>query len=185
MSTEGVGKLAHAVWRQRSPEEMQRLEQLARAAIGYDSARGDQVVIENVSFSSNEPGTAPPAMERFVDQAGALIRTEPGLWKAITLSMLTVILVMAVLRPMASKMMTALSQAPVALPASPSNQHISAIGVGGSIRSLGYAGEAGGLPSRLTDVQAVYQHITEQIRKEPVQSTRLLESWISAPEEED
>jgi hypothetical protein len=28
--------------------------------------------------------------------------------------------------------------------------------------------------------QAIYEHVSEQIRREPAQSTRLLESWISA-----
>jgi flagellar M-ring protein FliF len=185
MITEGTGKLAHAVWRPRSPEEMQRLEQLARAAIGFDATRGDQVVIENLGFSSNQPRAAPAAMERLMDQTETLIRTEPGLLKAIGLSLVTAILVMAVLRPITRKMVATLGQTPLALPAGASSQQVPALGGGSSISSFGFTGDAGELPSRLTDVQAVYQHIAEQIRKEPVQSTRLLESWISAPEEED
>jgi flagellar M-ring protein FliF len=45
MSSEGTGKQEHAVWKPRSAEEMQQLEQLARAAVGFDATRGDQVVI--------------------------------------------------------------------------------------------------------------------------------------------
>ena len=33
---EGTGKLEHTVWKPRSAEEMQRLEELAQAAVGYD-----------------------------------------------------------------------------------------------------------------------------------------------------
>ena len=62
--TEGVGKLAHAVWKPRSADEMRRLEELAQAAVGFDAKRGDQVVMENVSFSTNAPEVAPAAMER-------------------------------------------------------------------------------------------------------------------------
>ena len=181
---EGSGKAAHTVWKQRSPDEMQRLEQLARAAIGFESARGDQVVIENVSFSSNAPLATAPAMERVIDTAGTLIRQEPGLWKMVSLSILTVLLVMAVLRPITTRLMIAIDQAPLALAAGTSSQHAAAPG-DHSVRSLGQSGENGGFGSRLGDVQAVYKQITEQIRKEPVQSTRLLESWISAPVEEE
>ena len=38
---------------------------------------------------------------------------------------------------------------------------------------------------RPTDTQEIYNHVSTQIRKEPVQSTRLLESWINAPAEYD
>src|SRR3981081_3319294 len=50
---DGVGKLEHLVWKPRSAEEMRRLEELAQAAVGYDARRGDQVVMQNVSFSTN------------------------------------------------------------------------------------------------------------------------------------
>jgi hypothetical protein len=44
----------------------------------------------------------------------------------------------------------------------------------------------GGLSSSTSqgDPQAVFRHISEQIRKEPVQSARLLESWINTGTEE-
>ena len=38
---------------------------------------------------------------------------------------------------------------------------------------------------RPTDTQEIYEHVSDQIRKEPAQSTRLLESWINAPVGED
>ena len=53
---EGAGKKQQVVWKPRSADEMRRLEELAQAAVGYDAKRGDQVVIENVSFSTNAPG---------------------------------------------------------------------------------------------------------------------------------
>ena len=50
---------------------MRRLEELARAAVGFDAKRGDQVAMENVSFSSNAPEVKPPAMER-ADGGGSI-----------------------------------------------------------------------------------------------------------------
>lgn len=43
----------------RSAEEMQRIEQLVRAAVGYDADRGDQVTVVNVRFptTATEGGT--------------------------------------------------------------------------------------------------------------------------------
>ena len=31
--------------------------------------------------------------------------------------------------------------------------------------------------------QGIFEHVSEHIRREPAQSTRLLEAWIGSPEE--
>src|SRR5580698_5390941 len=77
--TEGVGKLEHVVWKPRSAEEMHRLEELAQAAVGFDARRGDQVVMQNVSFSTNAPEVKPPVMEKMVEEIRGLLHTQPGL----------------------------------------------------------------------------------------------------------
>jgi flagellar M-ring protein FliF len=184
-TSEGAGKLEHAVWKPRSPEEMQRLEQLARAAVGFDAARGDQVVVENVGFSSNVPEPDPPAMQKAMDQTDALLHTQPGLLKTLSYSVVAILLVITVLKPVTKHMMTALSQAPLAaLPAG------AAMGQAGRIASPGagvrnFGPNAGAPVKRPTDTQEIYEHLSEQIRREPAQSTRLLESWINAPVEDD
>jgi len=184
MTTEGTGKLAHIVWKGRTTEEMQRVGQLARAAVGFDGTRGDQVVIENLGFTSNQPELALPAMERWADHASMLLHTQPGLWKTIGLSTLALILVLAVLRPLTRQMVASLSQTQYLLPVGTPSQSL----IGGQRPGMGTPGQGDGSDQplmRLTDAQAVYEHISEQIRREPVQSTRLLESWISAPAGEE
>ena len=176
MSSEGTGKQEHAVWKPRSAEEMQQLEQLARAAVGFDATRGDQVVIENVGFSSNMPEIKGPPMQRLMDETSSLLNAQPGLLKTMSVLVLGLLLVMLVLKPMTSQMMTALSQTP---PLALSAGH-------GGAEAGGIAGRAsGGLASgRAIDAQGLYEHVSAQIRREPAQSTRLLESWISETTEE-
>jgi len=176
MSSEGTGKQEHAVWKPRSAEEMQQLEQLARAAVGFDATRGDQVVIENVGFSSNMPEIKGPPMQRLMDETSSLLNAQPGLLKTMSVLVLGLLLVMLVLKPMTSQMMTALSQTP---PLALSAGH-------GGAEAEGIAGRAsGGLASgRAIDAQGLYEHVSVQIRREPAQSTRLLESWISETTEE-
>jgi flagellar M-ring protein FliF len=188
MTIEGTGKQAHEVWKPRSPEEMQRIEQLARAAVGFDAARGDAVVIENVSFSSNTPDAGPAGMAKVMDQAGSLLQTQPGLLKTVCFSVLALLLVVMVVKPMSRQMMTALSQtAPMRLAADSAGGGGASGGAGA--KGFGRPGNSAvanfGVRTRPTDSQGVYEHISEQIRREPAQSTRLLESWINAPVEED
>jgi flagellar M-ring protein FliF len=176
MSSEGAGKLEHAVWKPRSPEEMQRLEQLARAAVGFDATRGDEVVIENVGFSSNMPEIKGPPMQRLMDQTSSLLSAQPGLLKTMSVLVLGLLLVMLVLKPMTRQMMTALSQTPPLALSS---------GRGGA-EAGGIAGHAAPelTAGRAIDAQGLYEHVSAQIRKEPAQSTRLLESWIGESTEE-
>jgi flagellar M-ring protein FliF len=190
MSNEGSGKLAHTVWKPRNPEEMQRLEQLARAAVGFDPARGDEVVLENVSFSSNTPEPTATGVAKVMEQTDVLLHSQPGLLRTVTFSALGLLLVVLVLKPVGRQMVIALSQAPKALLAGQG-----APMPGGSAGKLGGAKPFGqvGIPSlatlvagrRPTDTQEIYEHISDQIRREPTQSTRLLESWINAPVEEE
>jgi flagellar M-ring protein FliF len=179
MAREGTGKLEHTAWKPRSPEEMQRLEQLARAAVGFDSTRGDQVVMENVSFSSNLPEATPPAIERVLDQTNAVLHAQPGLLKTVGFCALCLLLMMTVVKPVSRQMIAALSHVPAAALPDGGPQ-------GGGARTLQQSSAAGFLAHTLTnDSQAVYERISDQIRKEPAQSTRLLETWINAPKEDE
>src|SRR5207249_4372351 len=108
--TEGVGKLEHLVWKPRSAEEMRRLEELAQAAVGYDARRGDQVVMQNVSFSTNAPEVKPPAMDKVMEELRELLHTQPGLMRTAVIGICGVLLVLFVLRPVASQMTATLRE---------------------------------------------------------------------------
>jgi flagellar M-ring protein FliF len=190
MTTAGVGKLAHSVWNPRGPEEMQRLEQLGRAAVGFDATRGDQVVIENVTFSSNTPEAGPVGMAKVMDGASSLLQTQPGLVKTLCFGVLSLVFVMTVIRPVSRQMITALSQTtPLKTMAQNGTQAAGTAGRSAGTRSFGQSANPAlanfAVRTRPTDAQGVYEQISEQIRREPAQSTRLLESWINAPVEED
>src|SRR6201996_4788706 len=114
--TEGVGKLEHVVWKPRSAEEMHRLEELAQAAVGYDARRGDQVVMQNVSFSTNAPEVKPPVMDKLMEEVRGLLHSQPGLVRTAVIGLCGVLLVLFVLRPVANQM-TATLREPMLLPA--------------------------------------------------------------------
>ena len=187
MTIDGNSKLAKPVWTSRKPEEMQRLEQLTRAAVGFDAARGDQVVIENLSFSSNVPEASPAGLEKLMDQTGMVLHAQPGFLKTVSFFALGLLLVMLVLKPMTRQMMTVLSQTPVGLPAgsggtAPARPNRRS----GDAMPLSNGANSAFIPlKRPTDTQEIYEHISDQIRREPAQSTRLLESWINAPAEQE
>ncbi|MEO6912222.1 MAG: flagellar M-ring protein FliF C-terminal domain-containing protein, partial [Edaphobacter sp.] len=189
--TEGAGKLEHTVWKPRSADEMRRLEQLAQAAVGFDSRRGDQVVMENISFSTNSPQIKMPVMDRVLDGVRTLIASQPGLMRTAAIGICGLLLILFVLRPVARqvtetlrepKLLTSGVRASAALgnaqermlPAEPDWQPDSS------------EEESVPLPVKSRaqrHQQGIFEHVSEHIRRDPTQSTRLLEGWIGSSEE--
>jgi flagellar M-ring protein FliF len=188
---EGAGKLEHTVWKPRSAEEMRRLEQLAQAAVGYDSRRGDQVVIENVSFSTNSPQRRLPAMERALEGVRSLMESQPGLMRTMAVGICGLLLVLFVLRPMARQVTETLRRPP---PLLTSGANLGTVLAKEQERMLppepDWRSEeedaAAPLPVMTRaqrQQQGIFEHVSEHIRRDPAQSTRLLEGWIGSSEE--
>ena len=179
---EGTGRQEHVVWKPRSADEMHRLEELAQAAVGYDARRGDQVVMQNVSFSTNAPEIKPPMMDRMMEEARGLLHAQPGLMRTVMIGVCGVLLVLFVLRPVASQV-TATLKEPLMLPA---GTRVTDLFEPAEIQPTENA-VAEALPRPKSKVhqlqQGIFEHVSEHIRREPAQSTRLLEAWIGSPEE--
>jgi len=182
--TEGVGKLEHVVWKPRSAEEMRRLEQLAQAAVGFDARRGDQVVMQNVSFSTNAPEVKPPVMDRLMEEMRGLLHTQPGLMRTAVIGICGVLLVLFVLRPVASQV-TATLREPMLLAAETGTTSV--FEEREETATQDGSDEEVFLPRPKSKThqlqQGIFEHVSEHIRREPAQSTRLLEAWIGSSEE--
>jgi flagellar M-ring protein FliF len=187
MGTEGAGKLQHAVWKPRSVDEMRRLEELAQAAVGFEAKRGDQVVIENVSFSSNVPEVAAPALQKALDETGEVLREQPGLAKMLGAGALILLLTLVVVRPMVRQIGLVLNPPALVLPTAEAAAALTT----GEADAVDEAEAAKALaePKRKAppafdkargskQAQVIHEHVSEQIRLDPMQSTRLLKSWI-------
>src|SRR3984885_13230021 len=184
--TEGVGKLEHVVWKPRSAEEMHRLEELAQAAVGYDARRGDQVVMQNVSFSTNAPEVKPPVMERLMEEMRGLLHTQPGLMRTAMIGICGVLLVLLVLRPVA-RQVTATLHEPALLTSGANTAAVFEQRETDALKAENDTSEETFLPrpkNRTQQLQqGIFEHVSEHIRREPAQSTRLLEAWIGSSEE--
>jgi flagellar M-ring protein FliF len=182
--TEGAGKLEHLVWKSRSAEEMHRLEELAQAAVGYDARRGDQVVMQNVSFSTNAPEVRPPVMDKLMEEIRGLLHTQPGLMRTAVIGLCGVLLVLFVLRPVANQV-TATLREPLLLA---TETEVPGVLEDRAMAPTGnHLDEEVLLPRAKSKTyqlhQGIFEHVSEHIRREPAQSTRLLEAWIGSSEE--
>jgi flagellar M-ring protein FliF len=182
MTMEGSGKTQHTVWKPRSAEEMHRLEQLAQAAAGYDAKRGDQVTVENVSFSSNGTEVTPVGVAKVVDEAKEIAHTEPGLVKLALTGFIAMLIVLLVMRPVAKQVMVALQPPPPELPA-PAEASLDAAVVAGALASGSTREGELSAEEQEQQHQFAIERVAEYIRQKPAQSTRLLETWIDGPQE--
>ncbi len=163
-------------WKARSPDEMRRLEQLAHAAVGFDAGRGDQVVIENVGFNSNMPDVKLSLAQRATEEGRAFVTSQPGLLRTVMLGVCGVLVVLLVLRPLTRRVIAILDE-PVLLQ---DGERIR-IASGASVAEVKEQ-EQRLEPIRIQPPQPppVFEYVSQHIQREPVQSTRLLETWIGS-----
>jgi len=153
-----------AVWQPRSADELHHLTALAQAAVGFDTARGDAVTVEDLAFDLNHPPPAAPLPQQVL----AVAEGSPLLLKYVALLLgLAVILLLGV-RP-------ALRHASAALP--PVREKARELPAAAQASALPGAAPSPADPDRL-HTQAVYEQVTSQLRREPTQTSRLLQSWI-------
>ena len=170
--------------RKRTPEEMKQFEELAKAAIGFDAARGDQVVVENLPFQAApvEAPVRPPLPERIRDVA------EKWMWalRFGALGLLFAAIYMLVLRPMKDQLVASFRQAPVVMAVAPRTPRAMP---GEEPLALPSGGTSADLEEELaqpsSDVQRVLKlkrHLAEKIKKEPVAASQLIRGWMREAE---
>ena len=158
-----------AVWQARSAGELRNLTALAQAAVGYDATRGDLLTVEDLAFEGNRTQTVAPLSRQLLTEA----ERSPVLVKYLAL-LVGLLLVLALgVRP-------ALRRAGVV--------------PGGKIAGKGGAKElplvpataqsalkpaepAEADPERLRNLE-IFDQVAEHLKREPTQSSRLLQSWI-------
>lgn len=151
-------------WQPRSPQEMQRLTDLARAAIGYDAARGDTVTVVDLPFDSELP--SPPSFaQRLLER---LSNNAVVVKYAVVLAAFLALLFFAV-RPMLKMLKPLAVQAALKAPTPEPRLDAAAEPL-----------SSGGVVARLQKerMQHVFDEVTDRLKQEPAQGTRLLQGWI-------
>jgi flagellar M-ring protein FliF len=153
-----------AQWQARSAEELRNLTSLAQAAIGFDGTRGDVVTVQDLSFEENRMHAVPSVSAQMLSR----VESSPVLVKYLSLLIgLTVVLLFGV-RPALGKAASAIKGAP---------RELSRGATAVSPAALP-ASETALLDPERVRTQEIFEQVTGQIKNEPAQSSRLLQSWI-------
>jgi flagellar M-ring protein FliF len=155
-----------AQWQARSPEELRNLTALAQAAVGFDAARGDRLEVEDMAFEDNR-------MQPSASLPGQLLATAEGspvlIKYAALLTGLLVVVAFGV-RP-------ALRHAQLGLSAKRGGKELPGHAEAVDARVFKPPEPAEVDPERLRE-QEIFEQVTSHLKREPTQSSRLLQSWI-------
>jgi flagellar M-ring protein FliF len=196
-------------WRERTPEELQRIAALARSAVGFNEPRGDRVEVVSLRFADPPPGDAAP--EGFVILGQTLPPAMLGrIVESAILALVALLAILLVGRPLVGRLGVALAPPPAlaaagvagALPgeagadAALGGPAETAAIAGGTAAAPALPGSAGGggdggAADEMVSVARVdgqlrasaLQALAELVDQNPEQSANVLRRWLT-PEEE-
>jgi flagellar M-ring protein FliF len=149
----------------RSPEELDKIKQLAEAVIGYDEKRGDTISVQNLSFDAPVAG-ADLVAPNWTEKVQKTVNDYSSLLRPISLLALFLMAYMFVLRPIQKQAL-----APGLAP--PAAQQ--ALGAGARIQSLP-------MPVDMVDETRRAAQLKEQtielIKQKPVNTARAVQAWL-------
>ena len=161
-----TGQGSQAVWQPRSADDMKRLVDLAESAIGFDAARGDQVSVEELAFAES-PAPPPPTLTTrllgWTAESEGLLR-----YGTILGGLLAFFLLIG--RPVVRSL--------VAAPAGRARSTQGGSPAPAPVKALEMSAEQQLEAQKKQRAQNLFDQVTERVKSDPGQSTRLLESWI-------
>jgi flagellar M-ring protein FliF len=163
--------------RKRSPQEMKQIEDLAKAALGFDATRGDQISVQNIAFQTApiEKLDSPPLTER----VRVVTERWTGLLRYVALFGLFLMVYFMVLNPVKKQVLAAFEAAPAALPAGAPS---AALG-GASAPELA-AGNRGSLNAaaaadpQLQRALNMRQQVVSTVQADPQSAGRVVQNWL-------
>jgi len=154
--------------RKRTPEELKEIQALAFSAIGLDSSRGDSLVVQNLSFPSEEGEklSPPTPMQRVT----TLVNDYSIPIRYLSLLMLFLLVYWLLLRPIKRQASTAFKELSVRSAAAGNP----ALAGGRGELTGGAASEASGAQ----ELALVLKRQVERAKAEPASASRVIQAWL-------
>ncbi|MGA7216947.1 MAG: flagellar basal-body MS-ring/collar protein FliF [Candidatus Sulfotelmatobacter sp.] len=161
--------------RKRTADEMKEIERLARAAIGVDTARGDVLAVENLSFQELPLEIVAPPTK--IDRWRTLLQQWAWMLRYAGLALLFLVVYFLILRPVKKQVVAAFRELP---------GKIAQINPPGALPRAAGNGAAGNGTAEaagqsITEGQRANQlkkMLTEKVKAEPAAAGRLVETWV-------
>jgi flagellar M-ring protein FliF len=153
--------------RKRTPEELKQIEDLAKAAIGIDAARGDTLSVQDIAF--DQPAAETPAKPTAMQKVRVTLNDWSSFIRYGALLLLFMLAYMLLLRPIKKQVLTTFRE----LPASVSTRKVSVAGV-----ELAAGQDPSSLPPAQQRSLALKKQLVEKVNSEPAAASKLIQAWI-------
>jgi flagellar M-ring protein FliF len=160
-----------AQWQPWAPDALHNLTMIAQASVGYDAARGDVVTVQDIAFEDNRTQTPPSRADKLRTE----LERSPVLVKYAALLIGLLIVAALGVRPALQRSVYARKELTK---------------TAAQKRAAGEMPAEGAKPPALTPTepppldperiraQEIFDQVTDHLKREPTQSSRLLQSWI-------
>jgi len=167
--------------RKRTPDEMKQIEDLAKAALGWNSARGDQISVQEVAFQ--EPLVETPLPPALPDRIRIVAEKWIGLIRYAALLLLFLLVYFLLLHPVMKRVTSALQAAEVRISTGRGELPAGAAGVaapqlGQPAGNEGLLAQGTGTSPEFQRAVALKQQIVEKVTTEPENAGRLVQNWL-------
>ncbi len=154
----------------RSPEELKSIEEIAKASVGFDSARGDILTVQNISFQSAPVDV--PAPPTRLEKVRTTLMDWSSYVRIATLLLLFGVTYLLILRPVKKQLIRSLNAV------QPKNN--ARLGAeSGETAALPEGDEISDrVPGARPELARLKDDIATRVKHEPVSASRLVQSWI-------
>lgn len=155
------------VWQPRSADELRNLTALAQAAVGFEQTRGDMLTVEDLAFEENrnaQPLSLPSQVLATAENSPVLVKY------AALMAGLLVVLAFGV-RP-------ALRRAHLQTAPKVEVKKLTASQISEAGHAVLKPPEPAELDPERIRAQEIFDQVSGHLKREPTQSSRLLQSWI-------
>ncbi len=157
-------KASAAKWQPRSSDELRNLTTIAQASVGFEASRGDVVTVQDLSFEENRTQSTPSVPAQVLTR----LEASPLLVKSLSLLIGLMVVLAFGVRPALRKAVSELKAAPRELSQGGTAAHQAALPLTDSLLPD---------PDRIR-AHEIFEQVATQMKNEPAQSSRLLQSWI-------
>ncbi len=177
MDTDTRNNQRNVTRRKRTPDEMKQIEGLARAALGLDTARGDMLAVENLSFQTLQ--AEPPVPPSRAEKVQRILRNFTWLFRYAALACLFASVYVLLLRPLKKQLLTTFREMPKRIAAGAATTHIEGVTVAGEAELDSLLGKPMGEgDTAFKKISVLKKHLAEKVHSEPAGATRLIQNWL-------
>ena len=168
--------------RKRTPDEMKQIQELVTAAIGVDTARGDKLAVENLSFQTLPIESPPPPS--LTDRVVPLVDKWISVVRYAALAALFLLVYGLILRPIKRQIVTTFRELPQQLGAGKRGRAVLKESGGETAAIKEEEAEdllppqLEGSPSEVKQAVALKKNLLEKVKKEPATASRLVQNWM-------